>query len=46
MLNLFRRLFIRQTKYYSWSAYKERINFLDVLAWQQHIRTQSIKNLC
>lgn len=42
MLNLFRK----KTKYYSWSAYKEKVDFLDLLVWQQRVRKQSIKNIC
>ncbi len=46
MLNFLRNVFlIRKVKYYSWKEFKERADFLDLFAWQQRVRRQSLKNM-
>ncbi|MFP4567306.1 MAG: hypothetical protein ACLFN8_00010 [Candidatus Woesearchaeota archaeon] len=43
--NITMKLKCKQKKYLDWGDYKNKIDFLDTLLWQQEIRKQNIKNL-
>ncbi len=38
-------IFRKKMEYMDWESYQRKVSFIEVFAWQQRIRRQSIRNL-